>query len=101
MPSQTQVRQRIYEGVEIKPRTRTKRVIADETLQDRYLAALPRYFTVSAALVAAAASMQQLRRWRERDGAFLIREQDARNALADKLEAEAIRRAFKGIRTPV
>src|SRR5215471_13935254 len=69
--------------------------------QNRYLAALPKYFTVSAALTAAGASEEMLRRWRERDGAFCVREQDARNVMADRLEAEAVRRAFKGVRTPV
>lgn len=83
----------------VPPRTRGK--LTDEDLQDRYLQALPKFFTVSAALTAAGASAKQLRRWREQSGEFMVREQDARNELADKLENEAIRRAFKGIRVPV
>lgn len=79
----------------------SRRQIPEQKLQDLYLQALPKYFTISAALTSAGASPEQLRRWRERDGAFLVKEQDARNAMADKLEAEAIRRAFKGVRTPV
>ena len=84
----------------IPPRPSRRRV-PESTLQDRYLAALPRYFTVSAALTSAGASAEMLRRWREYDGAFMVREQDARNQMADRLEAEAIRRAFRGVRTPV
>jgi len=79
----------------------TQPQISEKVLQQRYLAALPKFFAVSAALASAGATPQQLRFWRETDGAFLVQEQDARDALADKLEAEAVRRAFKGVRTPV
>lgn len=77
------------------------RKVPESRLQERYLAALPKYFTVSAALTSAGCSARELARWREQDGSFLVREQDARNQLADRLEAEAIRRAFKGVRQPV
>jgi len=40
-------------------------------------------------------------RWREEDEAFLIAENQARGALADKLEAEAIRRAYNGWERPI
>jgi hypothetical protein len=83
------------------PQVTKRRKLSTEQLQERYLAALPQYFTVTAALTKAGASQSQLSRWREQDGAFLVREQTARDALADQLEAEAIRRAFKGVRTPV
>lgn len=86
--------------VPVAPPPRTRR-ISEETLQQRYLAGLPKFFTVSGALTAAGVTMEQLRRWRERDGAFLVQEQDARNTMADRLEQEAVRRAFKGIRVPV
>lgn len=66
-----------------------------------YLEALPEYFTVTAALAKANVPMSQLRKWRELDGGFLVAEQDARNQLADRLEMEAIRRAFHGVKTPV
>lgn len=69
--------------------------------QEVYLAALPMYFTQTAALAKAGVKWDSLKRWREQDATFLIREQDARNELADKLEGEAIRRAFKGIKVPV
>jgi hypothetical protein len=77
------------------------RKVSVAVMQKRYCAALAQYMTVSAALVASGCNAVQLRRWREEDGAFLVAEQDARNVMADKLEAEAIRRAFKGVRTPV
>jgi hypothetical protein len=84
----------------VPSQTRVRRV-PERTLQDRYLAALPACFTVSAALTRAGATPRELARWREQSGEFLVREQDARNQLADRLEAEAIRRAFKGVRVPV
>jgi len=83
------------------PPPKSKRRISEEQVQDRYLAGLPKYFTVTAALTAAGASASQLARWREQDGSFLVREQYARDQLADRLEAEAIRRAFRGVRQPV
>jgi len=91
----------ITQGKPVAGTPRRSQRMSDEKLQSRYLAALPKYFTVSAALTSAGASAEQLRRWRERDGAFCVREQDARNEMADRLEAEAVRRAFKGVRTPV
>lgn len=66
-----------------------------------YLAALPKFFTINAALMKAGTDMKELRRWREEDAAFLVQEQDARDQLADQLEGEAIRRAFKGVKVPV
>src|SRR5262245_20757525 len=87
---------------EAKPTmTRAGHRVSDQKLQARYLTALPKYFTITAALTAAGITMPVLRRWRERDAAFLVREQDARNEMADKLEGEAVRRAFKGVKTPV
>jgi len=81
--------------------TRHRQAVTDAVLQARYLEHLPKQFTVTAALLKAGASREQLARWREQDAEFLIREQGARDALADLLEAEAIRRAFKGVRVPV
>lgn len=73
----------------------------DEAKKLAYLAALPKRFSPSAALASAGANHSQLARWREEDGTFLVREKNARDELADALEAEAIRRAFKGVRKPV
>ena|SRR5436190_3243499 len=83
------------------PSTTRRKHIDPQTLQQRYLDALPSYFTVTAALAKAGASANQLAKWREQDAAFLVKESQARDAIADQLEAEAIRRAFKGVRTPV
>lgn len=80
---------------------RIQRQTTDASLQDRYLAGLPSYFTVTAAMQHAGIGPNVLARWREQSGEFLVREQQARDAIADRLEAEAIRRAFKGIRVPV
>ena len=66
-----------------------------------YLKALPRVFTSSAALKVAGASMADLYRWREHDTEFGISERQVREQIADNLEAEAIRRAWKGVRKPV
>ena len=83
------------------PRVTRRRKLSSEELQARYLKALPHRFTVTAALAESGASEDQLRRWREQDGEFLVREQWARDHIADILEGEAIRRAFKGVRVPV
>ena len=82
------------------PATR-RRKLGDAELQARYLEALPKRFTATAALAQAGASANQLARWREQSGEFCVKEQHARDAIADELEAEAIRRAFKGVRVPV
>jgi hypothetical protein len=81
--------------------TRRPRHQADPEAQAAYLEALPKYFTVTAACAKAGIAFTRLQQWREHDGAFLVKEQTARDAIADQLEAEAIRRAFKGIRVPV
>jgi len=39
--------------------------------------------------------------WREHDDDFVLAENQARGALADKLEAEAIRRAYNGWERPI
>ena len=69
--------------------------------QNDYISALQKYFTSSAAAAKAGLHMSVIRRWREEDGEFCVREEDVRNEVADQLEGEAIRRAFKGVRTPV
>jgi len=101
MPRLSKFVQELGGRTTVKGPPTTRRRISEDTLQERYLSGLPKYFTVSAALTSAGVSASQLARWREQDGAFLVREQDARNQLADRLEAEAIRRAFKGVRQPV
>lgn len=78
---------------------RMNRTLAQQ--QTDYLSALQKYFTSSAAAAKAGLHMSVIRRWREEDGEFCVREEDARGDIADQLEGEAIRRAFKGVRAPV
>ena len=73
----------------------------DEAGKLLYLRALPRVFTPSAALKLAGCSHVHLYRWREHDAEFGLKELEARTQVADQLEAEAIRRAYKGVRKPV
>jgi len=82
-----------------KPRQRHH--IDHAILKQRYLDALPKYFTPTAALASAGAYPNQLAVWREQDGEFCVKEQQARDQIADQLEGEAIRRAFRGVKTPV
>lgn len=72
-----------------------------EEAKTAYLEALPKYFTITAALTSAGVSYKVLLNWRESDPEFLMREKNARDELADAIEGEAIRRAFKGVKTPV
>lgn len=69
--------------------------------QDRYLAALPKVWTTQLALKAAGATRSQLARWREEDAAFCVQERQVQEGISDLLEAEAVRRAFRGVRKPV
>ena len=78
---------------------RMNRTLAQQ--QHDYLSALSKYFTSSAAAAKAGLHISVIKRWREEDGEFCVKEADIREATADQLEAEAIRRAFKGVRVPV
>ena len=82
-------------------RAQRRRVENMEALKLLYLRALPRVFTVTMALKAAGASSTQLWQWREHDLEFSLAEKQCRDQIADMLEAEAIRRAVKGVKTPV
>ena len=80
---------------------RRHQIKLDEVAKDDYLRALPKLTTAALALKAAGATPRQLARWREEDGAFCVAERDVREGIADQLEAEAVRRAFRGVRRPV
>lgn len=69
--------------------------------QKRYLQGLVRVGTASAGIKAAGIDWPTLRRWREVDVEFIVREQAARDQIADKLEQEAIRRAVRGTKKAV
>src|SRR5262245_29220337 len=78
-----------------------RRIENAEALKLLYLRAIPRVYTVSAALRAAGATSGDLSRWRQDDPDFVRSESEARDAVADMLESEAIRRGVKGVRQPV
>jgi metal-dependent amidase/aminoacylase/carboxypeptidase family protein len=67
----------------------------------RYLKAVARAGTLTAGCKAARVSPNTVYAWREHDTEFSITEQQMRNALADALEEEAIRRAWRGVNKPV
>jgi hypothetical protein len=73
----------------------------DEQAKDEYLRLLAKVWTPELALKACGSTRSTLLTWRESDAAFLVREQHVRDGIADHLEAEAVRRAFRGIRRPV
>jgi hypothetical protein len=73
----------------------------DEVAKADYLRLMPRFSTPGPALKAAGATPSMLARWREEDAAFLVAERQVREGIADQLEAEAVRRAFRGVRRPV
>jgi hypothetical protein len=84
----------------VRKRTRVK-IENDEASKELYLRAIPKVFTVSAAIKASGAHHADLPRWRKEDPDFLAREQAARDIVADQMEAEAVRRGMKGVRQPV
>lgn len=57
--------------------------------------------TVTTGCRTAKVSPYTVYRWREEDDEFVLLENQARSALADKLEAEAIRRAYQGWERPI
>jgi hypothetical protein len=69
--------------------------------QANYLKGLSTLGTISAGCKLARIDARTLYQWRETDDAFLIREREAREQLADQLEGEAIRRGVKGTMAPV
>jgi len=73
----------------------------EEQEKEAYLRALARLWTPALALKAAGHTPSELAMWREHDAAFLVAERQCREGLTDQLEAEAVRRAFRGVRRPV
>jgi hypothetical protein len=78
-----------------------QKIRAEEVDKDTYLKLLAKHWTPAVALKACGLHRSRLYQWREEDGAFLAAEQQVREGIADELEAEAVRRAFKGVRKPV
>lgn len=69
--------------------------------KQRYLEYLARLGTSTGAMKAAGITHYHLYRWREDDLEFSVLERQARDVMADTLEQEAIRRAWKGVKKPV
>lgn len=80
---------------------RRRKIENEEAQKAIYLAALSKCHTPGAALRVAKARYRDLDRWRELDAAFCVEEREAKESIADHLEQEAIRRAWKGSRKPV
>jgi len=102
-PTRATLRDRVSTRLNGRPASHRKRhnLKLDEQAKEDYLRQLPRLVTSTLALRAAGATPSQLARWREQDGAFCVAERQAREEIADQLEAEAVRRAFRGVRKPV
>jgi hypothetical protein len=81
-----------------KGSTRAREAFAPTAQQARYLRAVEQTGTLTAGCKAARVSPHTIYRWRE-DAAFAEAETIAREAFADVLEEEAIRRAWHGVTT--
>ena len=73
----------------------------DEQAKQRYLKAVALWGTVTKGCEAAKVTAPTILQWREHDETFAIREKQARDALVDSLEAEAVRRGVTGVQRPV
>jgi hypothetical protein len=72
-----------------------------ELQKARYLAGYAVDCTLTAGCKAASVSNHTVYQWREMDDDFVMREQELRAELADRLEGEAIRRAYTGYDRPI
>ena len=73
----------------------------DELAKTKYLKAVSQWGTITAGCREARVTAATILQWREHDLEFSIREQQAREALVDQLEEEALRRGVKGVQRPV
>lgn len=69
--------------------------------QAEYLEALAIDGTMTTAKTKARVGFDTVLKWREHDPTFVVREQQVKAEFADKLEAEAVRRAFEGFDRPI
>jgi hypothetical protein len=74
---------------------------ATRALQDAYLRGFETNGTLTAGCRVAHVSPVTVYAWREHDDEFAQRENAARSGLADRLEAEAVRRAYRGWDRPI
>lgn len=82
---------RIRSSSEVRPHT-----IAHSTSKQRFLKALARVGTISAACEAARVGRRTVYDWRAADPDFDAQLNEAKDDLADRLEAEAVKRATIG-----
>ena len=80
---------------------RRRRLAPIQEQKESYLRAFSEQCLLTVACKAAGVSNHTVLLWREHDDTFILRENELRAALADRLEAEAIRRAFTGWDRPV
>ena len=73
----------------------------EQWAQNKYLEAIPKVYTATAAAKLAGVTLQYVHQWRNLDPVFREREDEARDQLADSLESEAVRRAVKGVKKPI
>jgi len=69
--------------------------------KERYLRGFAVDCTLTSGCQAAKVAYRTVYKWRETDDEFVLRENALRTALADRLEAEAIRRAYNGYDRPI
>ena len=72
-----------------------------ELQKARYLAGFSVDCTLTAGCKAAGVSNHTVYQWREMDDEFVMKENELKLELADRLEGEAIRRAYKGWDRPI
>lgn len=72
-----------------------------ELQKARYLAGYSVDCTLTSGIKAAGIDNRTVYQWREMDDQFVMAERDLQGQLADRLEAEAIRRAYVGFERPV
>jgi hypothetical protein len=72
-----------------------------ELQKARYLAGYSVDCTLTAGCKAASVSVHTVWAWREMDDEFVMRENELRAELADRMEGEAIRRAYVGWDRPI
>lgn len=85
-------RRHTYRGQKVEP---------VELQKARYLAGFSVDCTLTAGCKAAGVAPATVYQWREMDDAFVLRENELRAELADRLESEAIRRAYTGWDRPI
>ena len=85
----------------IQRSAQAQRASTEARKQAAYLRGLARLGTQTAACHAAHVDSRTVHVWREHDETFAMRERESKDAMADVLESEAIRRGVHGVQTPI